>query len=155
MGRLIFSAAALRPMLAHSRASNQESIYGKVVNHPSLVLVHDQGVYLMSNGTPRQKNPKAETDKHEPPCLVTYARGCHPRNDPDWYDTSRDLVGGDDFAEPILCADLDVAVNPECESMVIDVGSDNIEITAVLRNRRVRNPAPAAKPAKTMGMFDL
>jgi hypothetical protein len=57
---------------------------------PALLFVHDQGVYLMSNGMPR-------TD----PNTVAYAEGCNPGvgEFDDWYGMSRELVGGDDFVE--------------------------------------------------------
>ncbi|WP_329646886.1 DUF3085 domain-containing protein [Hyphomicrobium sp.] len=32
---------------------------------------------------------------------IVYAEGCHPEKDDDWWETSRNLVGGDDFGEPI------------------------------------------------------
>lgn len=60
-------------------------------NGPALLLVHDQGVYLMSNGIPRSAD------------AVAYAEGCDPKvgEFDEWYGKSRDLVGGDDFVEVI------------------------------------------------------
>lgn len=54
-----------------------------------VLLVKDQGVYLMSFG----KTPK--TNK------VVYAKGFNPTTDDfdDWYDEARRICGGDDFAE--------------------------------------------------------
>ena len=52
-----------------------------------VILVHDQGVYLM----PDRNQPAGKR--------IAYARGCDPRLDNDWYDRSRELVGGDDFGE--------------------------------------------------------
>lgn len=54
-----------------------------------LLLVHDHGVYIMSTAQPVGQR------------TIVYAEGCHPENDPDWWETSRNLVGGDDFGEPI------------------------------------------------------
>lgn len=62
---------------------------------PGLLFVHDQGVYLMSNGLPGD----IDTDRNKR--YVVYADGCDPDASAfdDWYETSRDLVGGDDFVE--------------------------------------------------------
>jgi hypothetical protein len=62
---------------------------------PGLLFVHDQGVYLMSNGIPR--NTAAATLGNH----VVYAEGCNPNGGEfdDWYGLSQDLVGGDDFVE--------------------------------------------------------
>lgn len=62
---------------------------------PALLLVHDQGVYLMSNGIPRDRPAEGET------AHVVYAAGCDPNvgEFDDWYNQSRELVGGDDFIE--------------------------------------------------------
>jgi hypothetical protein len=58
---------------------------------PGLNLVHDQGIYLMSNGFPAL--PQGEN--------VVYAEGCEPdpERNPDWWDHCRELVGGDDFVD--------------------------------------------------------
>jgi hypothetical protein len=62
---------------------------------PCLLFVHDRGVYLMSNGIPR------DLDAGGSGSYVVYAEHCNPNTDEDWYDNSRELVGGDDFAEVI------------------------------------------------------
>jgi hypothetical protein len=62
---------------------------------PGLVFVHDRGVYLMSNGIPRDIEG-VDSGSH-----VVYAEHCNPNTDDEWYDNSRELVGGDDFAEVI------------------------------------------------------
>jgi hypothetical protein len=65
---------------------------------PGLFLVHDQGVYVMSNGEPRDivtVDDMAETT------YSAYAEHCNPKVDEDWWDNARDLVGGDDFAEVV------------------------------------------------------
>lgn len=62
---------------------------------PGLLFVHDRGIYLMSNGIPRDLDA-VQSGSH-----VVYAQYCNPHEDEDWYDNSRELVGGDDFAEVI------------------------------------------------------
>ena len=63
---------------------------------PALQLVHDRGVYIMSNGIPRDMVDSSGS-------YVVYAEGCDPSKAEfdDWYEKSRDLVGGDDFVEVI------------------------------------------------------
>lgn len=63
---------------------------------PALFLVHDDGVYLMSNGEPVDLRNKDELSAY-----VAYAENCNPDKDPDCWENSRDLVGGDDFAETL------------------------------------------------------
>ena len=54
---------------------------------PGLMLVHDQGVYLMSNSNEQEGQ------------VVAYAKGCNPERDESWHEESSRLVGGDDFGE--------------------------------------------------------
>ena len=62
---------------------------------PCLLLVHDTGVYLMSNGIPRYFDESGNKS------YVVYAEHCHPDNDEEYRETSRELVGGDDFVETL------------------------------------------------------
>lgn len=57
-----------------------------------LLLVHDQGVYVMSMAQPVGHR------------TIVYANGCNPQKDDAWWETSRRLVGGDDFGEPFAKA---------------------------------------------------
>lgn len=59
---------------------------------PGLCFVHDQGVYIMSNGSPSDMDG-------EQTAYVAFAEHCNPRVDTDWWENSRSLVGGDDFVE--------------------------------------------------------
>lgn len=61
---------------------------------PCLLFVHDRGVYIMSNGIPRDL--AAADGSH-----VVYAEHCNPNTDDEWYENSRELVGGGDFVETI------------------------------------------------------
>jgi hypothetical protein len=85
MATLEFDAADVKKIVEHALAAKKH--HG--TQDPALILVHDQGVYLMSNGVPTLPRPGN----------VTYAKGCYPERDPEWYDTAYDKVGGDDFAE--------------------------------------------------------
>jgi hypothetical protein len=91
----------LKSIVAHAvSASEQASNYGEPIKEPSLFLVHDDGIYLMSAGKPSQENP--DKSKGSTALLVAYAEGCDPRTaGDDCWDHCRTLVGGDDFGEPI------------------------------------------------------
>ena len=60
---------------------------------PSLLFVHDQGLYLMSNGHPNLPDQNR----------TVYADGFSPHTVPfeEWWEAARDLVGGDDFVEAL------------------------------------------------------
>lgn len=55
---------------------------------PALMLIKDQGVYLMSNGLPILRDPDFPDDPDA--SLVVYADGCDPR-DPAWVDRAGSL----------------------------------------------------------------
>jgi hypothetical protein len=64
-----------------------------------LLLVHDDGVYLMSSGLPADVEGMDSTGLAR---FVVHAEGCNPKVDEGWWERSRDLVGGDDFVAAIL-----------------------------------------------------
>ena len=130
MTKLIFNAIEVRRVVEHSLRKPQrkmlvdwdekkgEGIY-KLPDAPAVLFVHDQGVYLMSNGEPRDI-VKGESS------FCAYARGCDPNKDREWWDTARDLVGGDDFGETLPWAE-------EIKTM-IDSGASQIVIECKGRN---------------------
>jgi len=96
MGKCVFQTNELLRLARHAIAAEQHEMgFGTGPSVPGLLFVHDRGVYLMSNGKPRDTEGVA-SGSH-----VVYAAGCNPNvgNFDDWYGTSRDLVGGDDFVE--------------------------------------------------------
>ena len=63
---------------------------------PAVLLVRGQGVYLVSNGKPRDVVGADVTDrkdaaKDEGRSFCAYAIGSHPEKDADWYKTARGL----------------------------------------------------------------
>jgi len=83
-----------------------------------LWFVHDQGVYLMSNGTPPDRVGLENGD----PCFLVYAKGCDPK-DEDWWERSCELVGGDDFVEHIS-----VSTFPSAMVKALRAGTHNLQI---------------------------
>jgi hypothetical protein len=100
---------------------------------PMINLVHDSGVYLMSNGAPRLL---ADPDSKSTTSLVVQALHCDPKKDPNWWDTSRDLVGGDDFVES-----LDI----ELFEKAIALGLPYVEIEVTEEQILIELPAPSPK----------
>lgn len=94
MGSLRFRTADLLPLIEHALGAQDHdpAFEDPKPAGPALWLVHDRGVYLMSNGMPRLLDENGRS-------RVAYAEGCDPDKDPEWWEASEALVGGDDFAE--------------------------------------------------------
>lgn len=142
MAKLHFKIAELMPILAHAEAAATHSpatsqlfdkrfwkanakanSYGSVdfpgINvaklPKQLFLVKDSGAYLMSGASERQARDDGSG------CMVTYAKGCNPKNDEDCWENSRALCGGDDFAEalPVAMFRSAIALNPTGATLVV------------------------------------
>lgn len=128
MSRLIFDAAVVRRIVEHSLAAPKQRpkayTEDEAVAAPSVLLVHDHGIYLMSNGTPGDViNP--ETSQH----FIAHAEGCNPATDGEWWDTSRDLVGGDDFAETLpIAAEIKALIDAGATRIGIEITEQTIEL---------------------------
>lgn len=119
MGQLVFEDIdAIKELYEHAKGcANHRSTYGEQTG-PGLWLVHDQGVYLMSNGIPHLERPgQPESSKIVP------ARGCDPKKDSDYWSAASDLVGGDDFVEFI-----EIATWDQCMKMYEECGAGRVEI---------------------------
>ncbi len=128
--KLVFNADAVRGLVEHSLANrknqNPVAFTKAVVKKPALMLVHDQGVYLLSNG----KLGGGETPSKLG--LVAYAKGCDPKADADWYDTAHDLVGGDDFAETLEWADeVKQMLDDGASAIVVNFSRSRLSLSAV------------------------
>lgn len=86
-----FKASDIRPLWQHAKQSPKHITPYEPDREaqPGLILVKDQGVYLMSNGEPGLLKTGTKSSH-----VVVYAEGHNPDVDDfdDWY------VGGDDFA---------------------------------------------------------
>ncbi len=102
MGTIIqFEAAALLRCVDHTLAATKwRPSWGVPTTEPTLWLVGDQGVYLMSAADPGDFLTK-ETEPGKARLHVAYAKGIDPTVDDfnDWWDTKRAVFGGDDFVE--------------------------------------------------------
>ena len=124
MGLCVFNAAQLRRCVEHALAAKRFRM--PFAEHepprPALLFVHDQGVYLMSNGVPADfiagKVPTA---------YAVYAHGCNPNTDDDWWEYGRTLVGGDDFGEILPVNSNWLASCDEYKEFHINVSPTEIE----------------------------
>lgn len=131
MSKLIFNAVDVRRVVEHSIGSPaQLKTYARIPEVPSVLLVHDDGVYLMSNGTPRDLLDKNAEDKLGARSYVAYAQGCNPKKDPRWWDRSCELVGGDDFAELLPASDLHAMIVKGAKTIAIDLTADSMTVIA-------------------------
>lgn len=91
---LTWKVEELRPLFTHARhAPQRRAPYGptNASEKPSLHLVKDEGIYLMSNGFPGF-GVKGERNQK-----VVYADGFDPAKNDHVWEKSRAAVGGDDF----------------------------------------------------------
>ena len=131
---LYFDAQDVRRVIEHSISAEKQAdktVYdaegGKkvAIREPAVILVHDYGVYLMSNGQPRD----LIDDKRS---FVAYARGCNPSRDANYRVRSRELVGGDDFSRVLTMAhDLKILVDTGATTIVLNLHEDRIDIAAM------------------------
>lgn len=79
---LRFKGADLRPVLTEA-----------IANQCRIVLVKDQGVYILAERGERRTDGRQK--------LLAYAVGCNADTDPfdDWWFLAQRELGGDDFAE--------------------------------------------------------
>ena len=139
---LRFKAEDVRRVVEHSIAAPKQSEQvaeyvprtAKPIATPAVLLVREQGVYLMSNGKPRDIVGADATDrkdaaKDEGRSFCAYAVGCHPEKDADWYQTARGLVGGDDFVETLPGArKLKALIDGGARIITLRMARDSIEI---------------------------
>lgn len=137
----VFRTEQVLPLAQHALNSPEHSgAYGEEATGPALFLVHDHGVYLMSNGTPRDLVPGSASER----CRVAYAKGCDPNvgEFDDWYGTSRDLVGGDDFVETLPLDDPEAFLRncAEFDEFTVNVAATQLDATFRSRKRRHSRP---------------
>lgn len=123
MGLCVFKTAKIKRCIEHALKSKYWNMaWSGAPAQPGFLFVHDQGVYLMSNGNPRDL--VAGTDSS----YCTYAQDCNPAIDAEWWEHARALVGGDDFGEFIAVPKNWKSSLEKHEEFCIDVGEAAFEI---------------------------
>jgi hypothetical protein len=127
MAVLKFNADEVRKLVAHSKGrEHPNELYGQPLDMKEfLYLVHDSGVYLMSGAKERLPNPDSKIPESS---LVAYAQGCNPKTDEDCYETSRCLVGGDDFGEPVGLDALEGVLRQQGKTLVMTLSQRSMKI---------------------------
>lgn len=116
----------LKSIIAHAQAATEFSPgYGPKA-FPSLFLVKDDGIYLMSAAKEAQR---IEADK--PNCVVAYAVGFNPKTDEDVWERARDAVGGDDFGEALKLEGFVEAMNDGASEIHLNVSATHIRMTSI------------------------
>ena len=119
MSSLVFGAAEARRVAEHAAKSSAD-----------VLLVHDQGVYLMSGAQPRD----IVKDDHS---FCAYADGCNPDKDADFWEAGRDLVGGDDFGEHLPWAkDILRLLDAGATKIVVRLSEKSIKLAARYPRRK-------------------
>lgn len=123
MGYLYFNRAEVEAeaaLVAAAGTYETEAWGGK--HGPSLMLVGDQGVYLMGS-QPRPPLEPGAKGYH-----VVYAEGCDPRTDEDFYQNKRDLFGGDDGAEYLELKAIQawLALSPTAKRIAIRISETDL-----------------------------
>lgn len=104
MATFKFKADEVKRLVDHCKAApTHDKYWGEVVG-PSLLLVGDRGVYLMSNGLPGDLLDPSKKDAKFASRFVAYADGIDPNKNEDWYEEKREKFGGDDGADPLPLA---------------------------------------------------
>ncbi len=135
-GRAIlrFDKALVWRLCDHCRNSPKwQKSWGVRKAKPSLWLVGDAGVYLMSNGNPQishdGKVPKGKA-KTQTPYLSAPAEGCNPIYDEAdaWWPIHNAISGGDDFVIPIPLEDIEEPLKSSSSTIVIIADENGYEV---------------------------
>lgn len=119
----VFDVEQMRPLVEHSRKSEKHrGTYGQPEAVPGLLFVHDQGVYLMSNGDPGLLLP-GEAIRHQ----VVYALEMSP-DDSDCWENAEAAVGGDDFVEVIELSIILPSIEAGMKQFVIRADEENLHM---------------------------
>lgn len=98
MPKIYFRADEVKSLYDHSFAA-KDHIPTPDGDKPGLILIFNEGLYLVSNGLPRQlADPKADPKDAKAKSKYAYAYKCSPTN-PDYYDSAMSLVGRDHVAK--------------------------------------------------------
>lgn len=141
MPTCVFRTAEVRRCITHALHSPRWKMgyTGEEPAVPALFFVHDDGVYLMSNGDPADLKSPGELS-----CYAAYAEGCDPDKDAEYYETARYLVGGDDFAETLPITKDWLRSCDEFEELHVVLTAD--QLATVFRKPY---PKPAPRPLET------
>lgn len=117
MGTLTFSADEIRNKL-WSEYKLRPRCSSSSDPEATISLVHNQGVYLIAHSKIEESRPEES---------IVYAEGCDPSKDTDWQETSRALVGGDDFSQELPPEWLETLLVSDEQQLYIKISKSCIE----------------------------
>ena len=86
------------------------------VEHPTVLLVGDQGVYYIPGGSGVEYGP------------IAYAKECNPDTCDEWYENKRDTWGGDDGCESMDAEDLEKMIQIDnVKNLVLEFTENEIK----------------------------
>jgi hypothetical protein len=142
MTKIHFDLVGVRRLIEHAAAApkHQRELGQKGRPKPALMLVGDDGIYLMSSGIPGLMVP-SEIPDTAPKNFVVYASECHPLSmDFDrWWSAKVSIFGGDDGCEHIDLDDINTALAtyPETQNqLIIDVTPQSIALVMFKANTK-------------------
>lgn len=132
MPYLAFDLEQVEELMAHAEAATDWSMgydLDDAKPEPALLLVKDEGIYLMSNGLPGLPRKDGQEGHH-----VVYAKGYDPTADDreHVWEAARAAVGGDDFVEvlPWIAAIRELRRRePDRRYLMIRVSRDTLELS--------------------------
>ncbi|MCQ9090613.1 DUF3085 domain-containing protein [Vibrio alginolyticus] len=92
----------------------------KSLVEPQLLLVKDQGLYLLNNADVKE-SPRSRG-------AVVYAHGCNPDKDDDFYETARMIFGGGDGSVSIPVGWFDLAYKANKRYFKLNVAPTQISL---------------------------
>lgn len=123
MGVCKFKTEDMKRVIKHALQSKEWRMpWSEEAPQPAILFVHDQGIYCMSNGIPRDVSDEKST-------YCVYAKGCDPQNDEDFYEEARYLVGGDDFVEIFPVTEATLQRCDQFRELEIKVNKRSISLT--------------------------
>lgn len=144
----------IKRIVDHVRASKKFGTdLDGVEQKNKVALVHDDGVYLLSNGEPRDlvkgKSPNGLHDREM--SFVVYAEGCNPMVDgEDCWPNSVAMVGGDDFVEYLDVEVFEKALANKATSVFIELAKTKMSVGYIMPPLRKTTQAErdSAKPKR-------
>lgn len=126
MSELKFKKQEVLDVIDHSTKNPRgkamwQAEYGEEdTDKPTILLVGDDGVYIMTGGATAG-------------APIAYALGCNPEKADDWYDLKVNTFGGDDGFEHLDAGAMKKAIesHPSCKYLGFRFKSEHLEVFTV------------------------
>jgi hypothetical protein len=150
--RLTFSRAGVDRLIAELKVPNTKFRHAysfdenKGEPQPALLLVGDQGIYLMTN--------VIRNEPHKPVPFIVYAFECNADKMDfyNWWSAKQRIFGGDDGVETILLTDLEAALATyrPGEDFKVDMTKKTFALVTYV-DKPITMPMPFSLPKRVKG----